>query len=195
MSSGNDPLSSHRRLLLKGHGYPLYASKDGVQIGDVGVVTRDCSFDVFFNIYEPATRGGVPHGFKVVSVDNSEDNLVSQVFPDGTSRTDLASVSLTASRERALKQGESWYDFVREQVEIGRFGSGVQNGELYVITGVKNAQSTTAESQNMFIRGFKIAVRSLPSKLNNDETLSTKSYLKCRTARSFLPTMMNGPPC
>ncbi|KAJ7271113.1 hypothetical protein C8J57DRAFT_298104 [Mycena rebaudengoi] len=70
-----------RLLLSKGHGYPLFhpqpfddlpeeARRIGTEIGDVGVVTSDGSFDVVFNICrradDPINRFGVPEGFEQV---------------------------------------------------------------------------------------------------------------------------------
>ncbi|KAJ7141299.1 hypothetical protein C8R44DRAFT_604365 [Mycena epipterygia] len=70
-----------RLLLSKGHGYPLFhpqpfddlpepARRTGTQIGDVGVVTQDGSFDPIFNICLPgndrANRFGVPLGFEQI---------------------------------------------------------------------------------------------------------------------------------
>ncbi|KAJ7227902.1 hypothetical protein C8J57DRAFT_198672 [Mycena rebaudengoi] len=70
-----------RLLLPKGHGYPLFhpqpfddlpeeARRVGTEIGDVGVVTSDGSFDVIFNICraadDPINRFGVPEGFEQV---------------------------------------------------------------------------------------------------------------------------------
>ncbi|KAJ7286908.1 hypothetical protein C8J57DRAFT_1707343 [Mycena rebaudengoi] len=70
-----------RLLLPKGHGYPLFhpqpfddlpeeARRIGTEIGDVGVMTSDGSFDVVFNICrradDPINRFGVPEGFEQV---------------------------------------------------------------------------------------------------------------------------------
>jgi hypothetical protein len=68
-----------RLLLPKRHGYPLScpapygdapleARWAGIEIGDVGVIMPDGSFDVIFSIcrssYDPANRFGVPRGFE-----------------------------------------------------------------------------------------------------------------------------------
>ncbi|KAF7333003.1 Ribonuclease III [Mycena venus] len=70
-----------RLLLPKGHGYPLFhpqpfddlpleARKTGTEIGDVGIITGDGSFDVIFNICratdDPLNRFGVPEGFEQI---------------------------------------------------------------------------------------------------------------------------------
>ncbi|KAJ6572039.1 hypothetical protein B0H19DRAFT_1132321 [Mycena capillaripes] len=70
-----------RLLLPKGHGYPLFrpqpyddlpleSRRVGTDIGDVGVITSDGSFDVIFNICrsadDPVNRFGVPEGFEQV---------------------------------------------------------------------------------------------------------------------------------
>ncbi|KAJ7618627.1 hypothetical protein FB45DRAFT_169771 [Roridomyces roridus] len=72
-----------RLLLSKGHGYPLFGPQPfddlppdsrrlGTQIGDVGVVTADGSFDVIFNICrsadDPLNRFGVPERFEQVRI-------------------------------------------------------------------------------------------------------------------------------
>ncbi|KAJ7186020.1 hypothetical protein C8R46DRAFT_1062222, partial [Mycena filopes] len=73
-----------RLLLPKGHGYPLFdpqpyadlplqSRRVGTEIGDVGVVTYDGSFDIIFNICraadDPLNRFGVPEGFQQVVLD------------------------------------------------------------------------------------------------------------------------------
>ncbi|KAJ7807908.1 hypothetical protein B0H14DRAFT_2525517 [Mycena olivaceomarginata] len=70
-----------RLLLPKGHGYPLFhpqpfddlpleSRRVGTDIGDVGVVTSDGSFDVIFNVCraadDPINRFGVPGGFEQI---------------------------------------------------------------------------------------------------------------------------------
>ncbi|KAF7354579.1 Ribonuclease III [Mycena sanguinolenta] len=73
-----------RLLLAKGHGYPLFhpqpyddlpleARKGGTEIGDVGIITSDGSFDPIFNICraagDPLNRFGVPDGFEQVRLE------------------------------------------------------------------------------------------------------------------------------
>ncbi|KAJ7207700.1 hypothetical protein B0H12DRAFT_1158718 [Mycena haematopus] len=71
-----------RLLFAARHGYPLphpqpfddLPRRAGVEIGDVGVVTSDGSFDVFFNICrpdDPVNRFGLPQGFEVVPLEPS----------------------------------------------------------------------------------------------------------------------------
>ncbi|KAJ7469879.1 hypothetical protein B0H11DRAFT_1684476, partial [Mycena galericulata] len=70
-----------RLLLPKGHGYPLFhpqpfddlpleSRRTGTEIGDVGIVTSDGSFDVLFNICrtadDPMNRFGVPRDFEQI---------------------------------------------------------------------------------------------------------------------------------
>ncbi|KAF8145794.1 caspase domain-containing protein [Mycena galopus ATCC 62051] len=77
-----------RLLLPKGHGYPLFhpqpyedlpleARRVGIEIGDVGVLTSDGSFDVIFNICrsadDPGNRFGVPEGFEQIELDPAKD--------------------------------------------------------------------------------------------------------------------------
>ncbi|KAJ7715884.1 hypothetical protein B0H16DRAFT_1251033, partial [Mycena metata] len=72
-----------RLLLPKRHGYPLFHPQPfddlplesrhiGTEIGDVGVVTADGSFDVIFNVCrsanDPVNRFGVPEGFEQVQL-------------------------------------------------------------------------------------------------------------------------------
>ncbi|KAF8196289.1 hypothetical protein K438DRAFT_1760455 [Mycena galopus ATCC 62051] len=72
----------NRLLLSKGHGYPLFRPQPfndlpfdlrrvGTEIGDVGGVTTDGSFDIIFNICraadDPLNRFGVPYGFERVN--------------------------------------------------------------------------------------------------------------------------------
>lgn len=79
----NDDLYS-RLLLATGHGYPLshpqpfddFPRREGIEIGDVGVVTSDASFDVFFNIRrrdDPVNRFGLPEDFEPVPLDPVAD--------------------------------------------------------------------------------------------------------------------------
>ncbi|KAJ7363012.1 hypothetical protein DFH08DRAFT_646410, partial [Mycena albidolilacea] len=70
-----------RLLLPKRHGYPLFHPQPfddlplesrhiGTEIGDVGVVTADGSFDIIFNICrsanDPVNRFGVPESFEQI---------------------------------------------------------------------------------------------------------------------------------
>ncbi|KIJ58143.1 hypothetical protein HYDPIDRAFT_34451 [Hydnomerulius pinastri MD-312] len=85
MANFESPQDVYAGLMLRAEpscGYPLwvpepdsslpteYQSK-GLTVGDVGVVTEDGSFDVFFNICLPETHPlhrayGVPEGFKQI---------------------------------------------------------------------------------------------------------------------------------
>ncbi|KAJ6492800.1 hypothetical protein C8R47DRAFT_422437 [Mycena vitilis] len=73
-----------RLLLPKGNGYPLFhpqpfddlpmeSRRVGTDIGDVGIITSDGSFDAIFNICraadDPVNRFGVPKGFQQVTLD------------------------------------------------------------------------------------------------------------------------------
>ncbi|KAF9016264.1 hypothetical protein BDZ89DRAFT_1045891 [Hymenopellis radicata] len=76
----------YRRLLSRtGHGYPLWIPdpdenlpeayrKDGINIGDVGLLTEDGGFDFLFNVHasanDPVNSGGVPWDFLPLSALN-----------------------------------------------------------------------------------------------------------------------------
>ncbi|KAJ7017427.1 WD40-repeat-containing domain protein [Mycena alexandri] len=186
-----------RLLLATGNGYPLsypQPSDDlppecqarGVEIGDVGALSSDGSFNVFFNICrphdDPANRFGVPAGFERVDlgpnpfvskktyhrpgshvsntkinkrrldVDAQVDNVFSPMgagaiielstastqaavllLPDGGSRLDLRFSN--RFRNLAIKHAQSWYAFVTG------LGTAVENGDLYLITGVDKSVS------------------------------------------------------
>ncbi|KAJ7096077.1 hypothetical protein C8R44DRAFT_684211, partial [Mycena epipterygia] len=168
-----------RLLLTKRHGYPLShpqpcdnlpeeSRMKGIEIGDVGVLTPDGSFDVFFNICresdDPVNRFGVPFGFVPVPlgpndftswetyhppgshVSNTtiskrrldvnagvENNTAVLLLPDGASRTDLRFPD--RFRDHALKHAKSWYNF------LSGLGRTLENGELYLITGVDKSAS------------------------------------------------------
>ncbi|KAJ7096078.1 hypothetical protein C8R44DRAFT_378915 [Mycena epipterygia] len=261
-----------RLLLTKGHGYPLSHPQPfddlpdeirmkGTKIGDVGILTPDGSFDVFFNICresdDPVNRFGVPYGFEtvylgsgdvasmasyhrpgshvsnttiskrrldmdagvennvflpvgagaVVEISTSSKRTAVLLLPDGASRTNLRFPD--KFRDHALKHAQAWYDF------LSGLGHMVENGELYLVTGVDKSASWSvaavenyaedcsvslklkaaqigsagasytwewetvaafadsgprrlpgeelgAKNQTVFLRGFRIAIRSLP---------------------------------
>jgi hypothetical protein len=79
-----------RSLLPEGHGFPMWVPKPadnlpqeyrdrGIDIGDVGIVTSDGSFDFLFNIClpfdHPINLGRTPPGFHEVTLDKSLDLL------------------------------------------------------------------------------------------------------------------------
>ncbi|KAJ7096075.1 hypothetical protein C8R44DRAFT_813124 [Mycena epipterygia] len=195
-----------RLLLPKGHGYPLShpqpfddlpaeSRTKGTEIGDVGVLTPNGSFDVFFNICresdDPVNRFGVPYGFETVDlvpgdvasmasyhrsgshvsnttiskrrldvnagvqnnvflpvgagaeveISTSSKRTAVLLLPDGASRTDLRFPD--KFRDHALKHAKSWYDF------LSSLGRTVDNGELYLVTGVdKSASWSVAAVEN-----------------------------------------------
>ncbi|KAJ7777811.1 hypothetical protein B0H14DRAFT_3587146 [Mycena olivaceomarginata] len=179
-----------RLLLAKGHGYPLSypqppddlppeSSAEGIQIGDVGVLTSDGGFDPLFNIcrlaQDDGNRFGVPAGFETVHlrpgdvssrrvfhrpgshVSNTRINkrrLGVDTDLDNVSRGSCRTIygfkagsgaSVTASRinlrfldifrQQALRHAPRWYAFLKS------LGYMVQNGELYLVTGLDNSSS------------------------------------------------------
>ncbi|KAJ7148442.1 hypothetical protein C8R43DRAFT_857385, partial [Mycena crocata] len=101
-----------RLLLPKRKGYPLFhpqpfddlpeqARRTGTQIGDVGVITQDGSFDTIFNLTFPdgdsTNRFGVPANYKPVVLP-TDDVLVEEWpkkdVPDGSSFLAVPSYSL-----------------------------------------------------------------------------------------------------
>ncbi|KIJ59208.1 hypothetical protein HYDPIDRAFT_101174, partial [Hydnomerulius pinastri MD-312] len=120
MSDIESPQGVYARLLLRAEpsrGYPLwvpepdsnlpteYQSK-GLRVGDVGVVTEDGSFDVFFNICLPETHPlhgayGVPAGFRQIVL---HDRDISRFpFIDGPGKV----VSTQSISQRRLVAGMS----------------------------------------------------------------------------------------
>ncbi|KAJ7863769.1 hypothetical protein B0H14DRAFT_2348757 [Mycena olivaceomarginata] len=149
---------------------PLESRTRGVQIGDVGVLTSDGGFDTFFNICrsqnDVGNRFGVPTGFETVrlypadvlsrrlfhrpgshvsntrlnkrrlDVDADLDNVQEAamlLMPDGASRVNLRFLDIF--RQQALKHAQSWYAFLKS------LGSMVENGELYLVTGLDSSSS------------------------------------------------------
>ncbi|KAJ7773939.1 hypothetical protein B0H16DRAFT_115002 [Mycena metata] len=162
-----------RLLLAKGHGFPLFlpsppvdlpdaVKRNGTQIGDVGIVCNDGSFDPIFNIYRPegdlANRFGVPSDFKQLPcgqddilqvprhpagtvILNSPASAGAPVLeqallrlPDGASTRDSRSLPLL--RDYAAKHARSWYQFVNDDLERMVGDSG-----LYLVTGVTKTTS------------------------------------------------------
>ncbi|KAJ7925492.1 hypothetical protein B0H13DRAFT_1466660, partial [Mycena leptocephala] len=87
-----------RAILSKGEGYPLFlpppsddlpesARRTGTEIGDVGVVTQDGSFDPIFNILcaanDRANRFGVPPGFIQVVLPPDDIRMQVPCYPPG----------------------------------------------------------------------------------------------------------------
>jgi hypothetical protein len=94
----SDNILYTRAILSKGEGYPLFlpppsddlpesARRTGTEIGDVGVVTQDGSFDPIFNILCPANdranRFGVPPGFIQVVLPPDDIRMQVPCYPPG----------------------------------------------------------------------------------------------------------------
>src|SRR6201996_460434 len=99
-----------RLLLPKGHGYPLFrpepfddlpvdARRRGTEIGDVGVLTSDGSFDVIFNICRPAedplNRFRVPEGFEQIRLGAGDVAPREQYYRPGS---DVSSTNVAKRR-------------------------------------------------------------------------------------------------
>ncbi|KAJ7498020.1 hypothetical protein B0H11DRAFT_830114 [Mycena galericulata] len=94
-----------KRLFPTGNGYPLFNPdplndvpdrdrKIGIRIGDVGVVTRDGSFDTIFNITlasnDPSNRFGVPAGYVQVTLRPGDIAERAQCHPPGSDISNTA---------------------------------------------------------------------------------------------------------
>ncbi|KAJ7211629.1 hypothetical protein GGX14DRAFT_448918 [Mycena pura] len=99
-----------RLLLPKGHGYPLFhpepfddlpvdSRRRGTEIGDVGVLTSDGSFDIIFNICRPAedplNRFGVPEGFEQIRLGAGDVAPREQFYRPGS---DVSSTNVAKRR-------------------------------------------------------------------------------------------------
>ena len=85
-----------RLMFVHGHGYPLYHPgpdqsrslanrRAGIRIGDVGVMTRDGSFDFLFNIFaehSDVNGRGLPENFEVIG--STIDISITDYFPVDT---------------------------------------------------------------------------------------------------------------
>ncbi|KAF7345414.1 Cell division control protein [Mycena venus] len=100
-----------RLLFPKKQGYPLFhpqpsddlpeaARRIGTEIGDVGVITQDGSFDPIFNILrardDPANRFGVPPDFEQVVLGSEDIRTRSQFYLPGSD------ISNTTIRKRRI---------------------------------------------------------------------------------------------
>ncbi|KAF7331219.1 hypothetical protein MSAN_02440700 [Mycena sanguinolenta] len=110
-------MTSHlysRLLLPAGHGYPLPLPQPdhsflerraaGIEIGDVGVLTSDDSFDVFFNIRKrndpvnrPGSDWGLPEGFEEAPVTLDDCRLWEDHFRPESHVSDMQQGTLRVS--------------------------------------------------------------------------------------------------
>ncbi|KAF9232292.1 hypothetical protein BU15DRAFT_55166, partial [Melanogaster broomeanus] len=186
MPSSEPPQAVYARLMFtvdSSRGYALWfpepASnlpddyhRTGLQIGDVGIVREDGSFDVLFNISssaeDPINRRGVPPNFKQVVLDPrsdicgfpSSDNaglVLATQSVEQTTQTLSGSGALLALPEgagkadlvnslpfldEACKNAVSWYQFA--YYDRGR--AEINNDSLYLITGYHKARSWSLAS-------------------------------------------------
>ncbi|KAF7345422.1 Tkl tkl-ccin protein kinase [Mycena venus] len=106
----SDSILYSRLLFPKGHGYPLFcpepfddldeaARKTGSEIGDVGVITWDGSFDPIFNILrasnDPSNRYGVPPGFEQVFLGPQDISTRAQCHLPGS---DISNTTISKRR-------------------------------------------------------------------------------------------------
>ncbi|KAJ6577980.1 hypothetical protein B0H19DRAFT_906367, partial [Mycena capillaripes] len=171
-----------RLLFPKGHGYPLFhpqpfddlpvaARRTGTEIGDVGLITQDGSFDPIFNILrardDPSNRFGVPLAFEQVSL-GPEDIATRAQFH--LPRSDISNTAISKRRLDVdagiennmqtglllLPDGASRWDLRRQQLFrdyalkhadnwyafVNRnLQRMVGNGDLYLVTGVTKSTS------------------------------------------------------
>ncbi|KAJ7835965.1 hypothetical protein B0H13DRAFT_1516610, partial [Mycena leptocephala] len=147
---------------------PVAYRRRGVAIGDVGRVTPDGIFDFFFNIFLPpdhpinanhtpqdfspmpsydsvdilhekycpgdyvSSSTPIPGGDFVFSCDNPQGAVLA--LPDGAYLQKLE--NLENMRTYAAKHADSWYTYIN-----GARGRGLENGDLYLVTGCEKARS------------------------------------------------------
>ncbi|KAF7336939.1 WD40 containing domain protein [Mycena venus] len=156
------------QLLRQGRGFPLYVPRD-VAIGDLGRLTPEGIFEVFFNIYNANLPEDLvplsPYDPKdVVRHDFSAGNYVASAsvrefgggfaeFPGGDflfSRTgpDGAVLALPhGARQVKLENRESMQQYAVKHAESwykyvnGTRGRGLVNGSLFLVTGYEKARS------------------------------------------------------
>ncbi|KAJ7186024.1 hypothetical protein C8R46DRAFT_852420, partial [Mycena filopes] len=171
-----------RLLLPKRHGYPLFhpqpfddlplqSRRVGTEIGDLGVVTSDGSFDVIFNICraadDPLNRFGVPAGFEQLILDAEDVAFRAQYHRPGSDisntrinkrRLDL-DATIDANVQAAmllLPDGASRWDVRRlkrfrdyalkhaqswYEFVNGSLERMVESGDLYLVTGFDKSTS------------------------------------------------------
>ncbi|KAJ7462876.1 hypothetical protein FB451DRAFT_1003169, partial [Mycena latifolia] len=168
-----------RLLLPKGHGYPLFhpqpfddlpldSRRVGTEIGDVGVVTADGSFDVIFNICraadDPVNRFGVPEGFEQVNLspgDIAPRALYHRPGSDiSNAKINKRRLDVDASVETAavlllpdgasrtdLRRLKKFRDYALKHAQRwytfvnGDLERMVENGDLYLVTGTDKSSS------------------------------------------------------
>ncbi|KAJ7173503.1 hypothetical protein C8R46DRAFT_1031810 [Mycena filopes] len=175
-----------RLLFPKKQGYPLFhpqpfddlpeaARRVGTEIGDVGLVTQDGSFDPIFNILRPpdhpAQRFGVPAAFEPVTL-LPQDIAKRALFH--LHGSDISNTAISKKRidvEAGIEDNvqvslwlrywimnliivQNWYAFVN-----GDLGRMVGNGELYLVTGVTKATSWSVAAIEDHSGEGKVALR------------------------------------
>ncbi|KAJ7663617.1 hypothetical protein B0H17DRAFT_991423, partial [Mycena rosella] len=177
-----------RLLLPRGHGFPLFhpqpfddlpleSRRIGTEIGHVGVITSDGSFDFLFNICrsadDPFNRFGVPEGFEQVNLDPEDVASRAQYHRPGSDisntkiskrRLDLdmgvdsntAVLLLPDGASRTdLRRKKRFRDYVLKHAQSwyafvnGVLERMVDNGDLYLVTGIdKSASWSVAAVEN-----------------------------------------------
>ncbi|KAJ6476332.1 hypothetical protein C8R45DRAFT_1077248 [Mycena sanguinolenta] len=125
----------------------------GIEIGDVGAVADDGSFNVFFNIRESADpvnrpNWGLPAGFEEIDFRGGRHSCRNIKF----CRTNCSSA---LTRRRLAKRSTAVEEIPRAGGEArrGLIGYPVENGDLYLITGVDkstlwNVSATEKDTAN-----------------------------------------------
>ncbi|KAF8917141.1 hypothetical protein CPB85DRAFT_1166399, partial [Mucidula mucida] len=155
------------------HGYPLWIPdpdeilpqsycKDGISIGDVGLLTQDEGFDFLFNVHTSANNAvnsgaGVPWDDLLLATLNDPNpirktsfmhkekssitsaNLYSSasavlMLPGGAHRYKAKNISVYENY--ASKDGLAWYQYANVTL-----GQGAPNGLLYRVTGCNKCRS------------------------------------------------------
>ncbi|KAF7373441.1 hypothetical protein MSAN_00553800 [Mycena sanguinolenta] len=171
------------------HGYPLplpqpdddFPRQQGIEIGDVGVVTADGSFDTFFNIRQvddPVNCSGLPVGFEEVPLKPDDYRLWSSHFGPflrdrgielddddlylvtGVDKSTLWNVSATKKTA-----ADTQITLKLRATQIGSLASSYrwewEDGGQFSDSGPRRppGEASDLQNQTVFLRGFRISRR------------------------------------